>query len=142
MAIVTPFKNWTKKSDISVTFLIPLLCLLAYLFDLFLSMEDILPFGTDNILQALERVVGVRIGKAGVVAKRRLSIEVPDGDVAQEGLELPTAQGFDECFGGRAPGPLDGLGHHVRGDVAEHIARLGLIAGTLLELSNKFLVIF
>src|SRR2546426_11199753 len=73
MAIVTPFKNWTKKSDIRATFLIPLLCLLTYLFDLLLGMEDLRPFGTNNILQALEGVVGVRIGKTGVVAKRRLS---------------------------------------------------------------------
>src|SRR3989442_177227 len=116
--------------------LILLLGLLAYLFDLLPGVEDLLPFGADNILQALERVVGVRVGKTGVVAKRRLSIEVPDGDVAQQGLELPTAQGFDECFGVRAPRPLDGLCHHARGDVAEHISPLRLIAGTLPELSN------
>src|SRR5215471_1424220 len=35
-----------------------LLGLLTYFFDFLLGMEHLLTFGTDNILQALERVVG------------------------------------------------------------------------------------
>src|SRR2546422_8434260 len=96
MAMVTPFKNWTKKSDIRWSSprspsLILLLGLLTYLFNFLPGVENLLAFGADNILQTLERVVGVRIGKTGVIAKRCLSVEVPDGDVTQQGLELPTA---------------------------------------------------
>src|SRR5215813_495388 len=44
-------------------YLILLLGLLTYFFDLLLGMEDLRAFGADNIFHALEWVVGVRIGK-------------------------------------------------------------------------------
>ena len=110
-------------------------------FDLLPGVQHLLAFGADNILQALERVARVGVRKTSVMAKRRLSIEIPDGDVTQQGLELTTAEDFNEGFGGRAAGALDGFGQHVRGDIAKYIARLGLVASTLLELGDKCLVV-
>src|SRR5262249_57881 len=121
--------------------LILILGLSTYLFNFLPGMENLFTFGADNILQAFERVMGIRVSKTSIVAKRCLSVKVPDGDVTQQGLELPPAQGFDEGLRIRTAGPLDGLGYHVRGDIAEHIARLGLVASPLLELGHEGFVV-